>query len=265
MKTNVQIQERLRYLGFYQGRIDGDLGPISRAAIKAFQKVEGLVQDGIAGPITLAHLFHNGKENLEGDEGPFTREAILHVAPTAREDIIDVLCNSEFEFRAAGVTTPLRLAHFLAQICVETGGLKSLSENMNYSAKRITQVWPSRFRTLASAQPFANNPQKLANKVYGGRLGNREIGDGWLFRGGGMLQTTGRYNYGKAGHENDPEALRQPRTALSSALKYWTDHKINEVADLDMVSMVRKRINGGSIGLDEARRYLKRAKDALGA
>lgn len=80
----------------------------------------------------------------------------------------------------------------MAQVLHETGGLTVLVENMNYRAERIVQVWPSRFRTIEEATPYAHNPEKLANKVYGGRMGNTHPGDGWRFIGRGLLQITGR-------------------------------------------------------------------------
>lgn len=103
--------------------------------------------------------------------------------------------------------TPLaHLAAILAEAHHETGGqFQPVSENLNYSAKRLTEVWPSRFPTLAAAAPYANNPQKLANKVYGGRLGNVDPSDGWLFRGRGLAQITGRENYARFGIAGVPD------------------------------------------------------------
>lgn len=103
--------------------------------------------------------------------------------------------------------TPLaHLAAILAEAHHETGGqFQPVSENLNYSAKRLTEVWPSRFPTLAAAAPYAGNPQRLANKVYGGRLGNVDPGDGWLFRGRGLAQITGRENYARFGIAGVPD------------------------------------------------------------
>ena len=98
------------------------------------------------------------------------------------------------------------VAAILGEAHHETGGkFQPVTENLNYSAKRLTQVWPSRFPTISSARPFEKNPQKLANAVYGGRLGNTASNDGWLFRGRGLAQITGRENYRKFGIENAPE------------------------------------------------------------
>lgn len=103
-------------------------------------------------------------------------------------------------------TSRLHLAAILAEAYHETGGaMQPVTENLSYSAKRLMQVWPGRFPTLASAQPFANNPRKLANRVYGGRLGNTGGDDGWLYRGRGFAQITGRTNYQKFGIAGAPD------------------------------------------------------------
>ncbi|KSV64026.1 lytic enzyme [Sinorhizobium sp. GW3] len=112
-------------------------------------------------------------------------------------------------------TSLLHLAAILAEAYHETGGaMQPVSENLNYSAKRLTEVWPGRFPTIASAKPFANNPRKLANRVYGGRLGNVADDDGWLFRGRGLAQITGRTNYAKFGLAGAPETAGDMVTAI---------------------------------------------------
>lgn len=189
-----------------------------------------------------------------------TAERLKRFAPKSRADIVQALVNGQDEIREADITTPLRLQHFLAQIWPETGGLRVLEENLRYSAARLQQVWPKRFPTLASAQPYANDPEALAFKVYNGRLGNVDPDDAWRYRGRGLLQTTGRANYRAAGYEGDPNALSRPDVALSSALKFWEDNGCNALADRDDVGALRKRINGGSNGLDEARAALVKAR-----
>lgn len=112
--------------------------------------------------------------------------------------------------------TPLfHLAAILSEAYHETGGkMQPVTENLNYSAKRMTQVWPKRFPTIASAQPYAGNPQKLANKVYGGRLGNDGPNGGWLYRGRGLAQITGKTNYAKFGLASNPDAASGMATAI---------------------------------------------------
>jgi len=188
-----------------------------------------------------------------------TEARIRAFAPSAMPGIVTALA-APGALSAAGITLPLRLHHFMAEIAVESGGLSKLEENLNYSAKRLTQVWPKRFPTIAAATPFARNPEALANKVYGGRLGNTQPGDGWRYRGSGLMQTTGRENFRAVGHEDDPETLRHPVGVLASALKFWSDHGCNAIADRDNLLKLRITINGGTNGLDDAKVWLAKAK-----
>lgn len=189
-------------------------------------------------------------------------DQLKRFAPAGRADVLQEIAARMSDFEAVGITTRLRFQHFITQAAVETQGLTRLEENLNYSAKRLTQVWPKRFPNMSAALPYANNPQALANKTYGGRLGNKVSGDGWLYRGSGIFDTTGRENYAKAGYEDHPELLRQPKAALSSALKYWSDHNLNPLADADNVKSIRIAVQGGNppLGLDDAIEYLQRAK-----
>lgn len=159
------------------------------------------------------------------------------------------------------------LASFLGQILHESAGLTQFGENLSYSAERLTQVWPSRFPTLESAQPYARNPEALANKVYGGRMGNIYIGDGWRFRGRGPIQLTGRDNYRAVGDlmgqdlTSLPELLEQPRYALESAIAWWEDRIPDSmVGDTERVT---RRVNGGLTGLADRERLTDLAEGAL--
>jgi len=192
-----------------------------------------------------------------------TEAVIRRVAPKARADIVAGLVTAQNELTAAGLNTKARLAHFIAQICTETGGLQHTEENLNYSAKRMMKVFPSRFRTLAAATPFAHNPEKFANRVYGGRLGNNSTGDGFKYRGGGLIQTTGKINYTSAGFADRPDDLRKMPDALISALKFWTMHGCNAFADKNQMVGLRKRVNGGKNGLEECKKFHAKAVAAL--
>lgn len=177
------------------------------------------------------------------------------------------------------INTPHRAAAFLAQIAHESGELRRLVENLNYSAERLMQVWPKRFPTLQKAQQYAHNPSKLANLVYANRLGNGDEarGDGWNFRGRGLIQLTGRGNYqtvGQALHlslASQPELLEQPTAAALSAAHFWKARGLNELADdrnednddADFEQITRI-INGGLNGLNERKRYWQTAKRVLG-
>lgn len=188
-----------------------------------------------------------------------TPELIRRFAPNARPDIVAGLVAGWPRIHAAGIDTPKRLQHFMAETGNETGLFTTLEENLNYSATRIRQVWPSRFRSIAAAKPFAHNPRALANKVYGGRMGNVEPDDGWRYRGGGLIQTTGRSNYRKAGFEHDPDAVRRMPGALDAALEFWTRNRINPLVDAGDLAAERRKLNGGRIGLENVRLLVNRA------
>lgn len=170
-----------------------------------------------------------------------------------------------------------RIAAFLAQVGHESGQLSRLSENLNYSAKRLMQVWPGRFPTIETAQKYENNPEKLADYIYAKRLGNGDeaSGDGWRYRGRGLIQLTGRGNYRAAaigiGHplEENPELLLQFLPAALSAAWFWKSHGLNELADdwgdngLDDFRTITRKINGGTVGFKERVALWKRAKEVL--
>jgi putative chitinase len=171
------------------------------------------------------------------------------------------------------ILTRLRLAHFVAQLGHESGGFSRVEENLNYTAVRIREVWGERFATNAMAEPYARNPIALANLVYASRNGNGPVasGDGWTYRGRGLIQLTGRRNYRAAGAalgiplEADPEQARSPWNACLIAGWFWQQAKCNAAADRGEAGLaaVTRAINGGQTGLqDRANRY-ERALAAL--
>ena len=159
----------------------------------------------------------------------------------------------------------LRVVHFMAQVLHEAGALTLQSENLNYSAARLVQIWPRRFRPLGPLDPalYANNPEKLANEVYGARMGNCAAGDGYLYRGRGLLQLTGKDSYVRATtflrqrSPGAPDLVREPDAVLSAAwcldvaAAEWAARGCNQAADADDVAGVTRLINGGEIGLAE--------------
>lgn len=156
-----------------------------------------------------------------------------------------------------------RVAAFFANLMEESGRLARLEENLNYSTKRLTQVWPRRFPTYAIAAGYAGKPQKLANYVYGDRNGNRgsHTDDGWTYRGGGWMQTTGRGNYRATGEAmgldlvSHPELLRIPQFAVMSACVEWDRRGCNELADAGKLRATRKKINGGYNGMAHVEQF----------
>lgn len=193
-------------------------------------------------------------------------------APQAHLDTF--LARHEALFDEYGIgATRNRLHFFLAQIGHESGGLTITEENLNYSAPRLMAVWPSRFRTLGAAEPFARNPQKLGNNVYANRMGNGDTasGDGFRYRGRGYAQITGRDGYREVGDlarlnlETAPEKAAQADHALRSACAFWAWKKLSPVADRgDFVELTR-RWNGGTIGMDERRQWLVRVQNVVPA
>lgn len=157
---------------------------------------------------------------------------------------------------------------FLGQVLHESGKLERIEEGLSYSADRLMAVWPTRFPTIADANLYARNPERLANKVYGGRLGNSISGDGYKFRGRGLIQVTGRDNYRAVGKvlgmdlEANPEALVEPEVALRASIAWW-EGNIPDAIMGDIVK-VSKRVNGGTTGLADRRELTDKAGEALG-
>ena len=175
-------------------------------------------------------------------------------------------------FAKYDISTPVRQAFFVGQCAHESNNFTRLEEGLNYSASRLMAVWPSRFPTLEAAAPYANNPEKLANKVYGGRadLGNKEDGDGFKFHGRGCIQLTGRDLYERCGEAigadliNQPQLLVEPHYAAMSAAWFWNKKGLNTLADSKDYDTMTKRINGGLIGLDDRKAKIAKAISVLG-
>jgi putative chitinase len=171
--------------------------------------------------------------------------------------------------------TPLRVAHFIAQTLHESGAYTREFENLNYRAERLAAVWPSRFQPGGPLDPqrYANNPQLLADAVYGGRMGNIDPGDGYRYRGRGLLQLTGRGGYAAAtievrrGHCDAPDFVRDPDAVscaswcLQVAAAVWAAKDCNVLADRDDVCALTARLNGGTVGLAERQEWTRRTRE----
>ena len=160
-------------------------------------------------------------------------------------------------FQRYDITTPLRMAAFIGQCHHESGGFNTLHENLNYSAAGLCKTWPSRFPTLEDAQPYNRNPDMIANKVYSGRMGNTEDGDGALYIGRGCIQLTGKTSYTLAGDAlnvdflHSPDLVAVPKYAALTAGWFWNKRGLNKEADAKDYTGMTKKINGGIIGLDD--------------
>jgi len=165
------------------------------------------------------------------------------------------------------INTPLRQAAFIGQCQHESANFKVLQENMNYSAAGLMKTWPSRFPTLEVAQPYHRKPEKIANKVYSGRMGNgnEESGEGWLYHGRGIIQLTGKSNYMMASDSlkedfvRSPDLVLTPRWAVLTAGWYWNKRSLNMVADKKDYTDMTKKINGGLIGLSDRVAHINQA------
>lgn len=172
------------------------------------------------------------------------------------------------------IDTPLRLSHFLANCYHESGGFKSVVENLNYSSKRLLQIFKSYFKTEAEAELYAGNPQKIASRVYGSRIGNGDEStlDGWKYRGRGYIQLTGRSNYFNFDKFVEDDIILNPdlvstKYPLLSAAFFWNSVKLNSISDrgsdLDTITAVRRKINGGTNGLNDVNKYFNKYYNIL--
>ncbi|AXF41509.1 hypothetical protein SHAb15599_00155 [Acinetobacter phage SH-Ab 15599] len=165
-----------------------------------------------------------------------------------------------------------RIAMFFGNVSVESSNFSRLVENLNYSAERLMEVFPSKFKTSAQANAYARNPQKIANYVYANKIGNgnEASGDGWRYRGQGIIQLTGRGNYAdfqrsepSSGAVNNPESLQQKQNAALSACWFWGNKSLNRQADAGNWAVVVKRINAASLHFEERTTMYKRALSVL--
>jgi putative chitinase len=194
--------------------------------------------------------------------------------PKARAGHLEAIAETGEDLLAQfGISeTPIRLSYFLAQIGHESGGLSIAEESLYYRAERMCAVWPRRFPTVAAAEPFAHNPEALANNVYANRMGNGppESGDGWAYRGRGYIQITGRDGYERVGAVawldlvNEPDLAASPEHALHVACAFWRWKDLNPLCEPGGFVAVTKRINGGTNGMADRREWLQKVERILG-
>lgn len=258
-----KLQEKLGLNG------DGTFGPKTTEAVKSFQLKNALTPDGIVGPKTWETIMGKnlvvdtpqvvsqlGGLKLDKLKGHIPDSVIAQIPDTATKFKID---------------TPLKLAHFLAQCGHESGGFKVVNENLNYSADGLKKIFPKYFPGNL-AESYSRNPEKIAAKVYGGRMGNGDEStkEGWKFRGRGYIQLTGKHNYtefGKAINEDmvsNPDMVASNYPLLSAAWFFHKNclHKCVDSSDA-CVTSVTKCVNGGTIGLADRLKHFKEYYDLL--
>ena len=237
---------------------DGIIGPATRKAQQQFAEKP-------ATPVPTSTECHT---SVEGD--CVTTDLLKKLFPTNKN--CDALCTAlcavlpKYE-----INTPNRIAAFLAQCGHESGGFTVLQENLNYSAEGLRKIFPSRFATVAAAQPYHRQPEKIANKIYCDRMGNgpESSGEGYKFRGRGAIQLTGKENYSnfaKSIGKSLDETVAYCETlegAICSAAWFWTTRKLNVCADCGDILSMTKKINGGTIGLESRKKHYEEALYAI--
>jgi putative chitinase len=204
-----------------------------------------------------------------------TLDHLSHLAPNARSSYRQAFENGPSILALSGISdSPLRVAHFMAQVLHESTGLSLQIESLNYSPQRLPMVWPTRFKPKGPLDPalYAHNQEKLGNEVYGGRLGNDQPGDGFKYRGRGLLQLTGKDSYRSATTsvriQNPaapdfviaPDEVFSAQWCLAVAAAEWAAKGCNALADQDNVQRVTRAINGGLIGLNDRMEWLRLTK-----
>lgn len=238
---------------------DGSFGPGTEKAVKEWQTKNGLTADGIAGPATLEKM---GVSLPTVQKETLKTERLKGNVPDSVINEISLIADK------FGIITNLRLAHFLAQCAHESGNFKAVTENLNYSKDGLMRVFPKYFPgTLAES--YANQPEKIASRVYGSRMGNGDelSKEGFKFRGRGFLQTTGKENYKKLGDFLGVDLLSNPDLVattypLASAGYFFNSNNLWSICDEgssdDVVGKVTKRVNGGYLGLEHRLQEFKK-------
>lgn len=250
---------------------DGIFGKGTEQAVKNFQTKNGLSPDGIVGEQTWQKIMGQGV--LITEPAPVAQVVSQPIASVGGlkleklkghipDSVIAQIPDTAAKF---GIDTPIKLAHFLAQCGHESGGFRVTSENLNYSAQGLKNIFPKYFRTVI-AENYARNPQKIANLVYGNRMGNgpESSGDGFKYRGRGYIQLTGKDNYsafGKAIGEDiasNPDLVQNKYPLLSAAWFFYRNclKKCVDASDAT-VTAVTKCVNGGTIGLPDRLKHFK--------
>ena len=234
---------------------DGDFGPGTEKLVKEWQAANGLTADGLVGDGTWAKMFGSAPVAAPVVSGTLKLEKLKGHVP---DSVIVQIPDAATKF---GITTNLRLAHFLSQCGHESGGFKAVSENLNYSADGLVKIFGKYFNATTAAG-YARNPEKIASKVYASRMGNGDEAskEGFKFRGRGYIQLTGKENYTKFGKFIGEDIASNPdlvatKYPLASAAFFFNSNGLwaicDKGADTATVTAVTKRVNGGVIGLDD--------------
>jgi len=247
---------------------DGNFGPGTEKALKEWQAKTGLPADGIAGTATFQRLGLGPIETPVAEAAATSVPASDFKLAALKGHIPDsVIAQIPDTAKKFNITNPLRLAHFLAQCGHESGGFKAVQENLNYSADGLKKIFPKYFPGNLN-ESYARNPEKIASRVYGGRMGNGDetTGEGYKFRGRGYIQLTGKQNYTNFAKFIGEDTVANPdlvatKYPLASAAFFFDSNKLWSIcdkgADDATVTAVTKRVNGGTIGLPDRIKHFK--------
>jgi len=245
----------------------GKFGPKTEAAVKDWQSKNGFVGDKTWG-IVMGLTEQVSAPTVITEPAPVKSVGGLKLEKLKGhipDSVISMIPDTAAKFQ---IDTPLRLSHFLAQCGHESGGFRLTKENLNYSAKGLNGTFKKYFPTLESAVPYERKPDKIANKVYGGRMGNgpESSGEGAKFCGRGYIQLTGKENYTAFGKSINEDILSNPdkvasNYALLSAAWFFSKNGLHKMADEGssdtVVTKITKRVNGGTIGLEDRIKHFK--------
>jgi putative chitinase len=247
----------------------GNFGPKTEEAVKLWQSTHGLTADGVVGDKTWAMIMGEQEHSQVQQQAVAVTNSTGLKLEKLKGHIPDaVIAMIPAVAQKFQIDSALRLAHFLAQCGHESGGFRLTKENLNYSAKGLNGIFKKYFPTLESALPYERKPDKIANKVYGGRMGNgpEASGDGAKFCGRGYIQLTGKDNYTAFGKSIGEDVCANPQVvaekyALLSAAWFFSKNGLHKMADGGatdaVVTSITKRVNGGTIGLADRIKHFK--------
>jgi putative chitinase len=248
---------------------DGIFGAGTEKKVKEWQSTNGLTPDGIVGDGTWSKMFPttSTKPEIVKEDVVITKTSNFKLEKLKGHIPDSVIAQIPDTAQKFNITTPLRLAHFLAQCGHESGGFKHIQENLNYSADCLKKIFPKYFPGNL-AESYARNPEKIASKVYGGRMGNGDetTKEGYKFRGRGYIQLTGKQNYTNFAKFIGEDTVANPdlvanKYPLASAAFFFDSNKLwaicDKGADDATVTAVTKRVNGGVIGLSDRIKHFK--------
>jgi putative chitinase len=246
----------------------GNFGPKTEEVVKAWQIKNGLTADGIVGPATWAKLMGATPTPATPSPAPISIPPSTFKLDKLKGHIPDtVIAQIPDTAKKFNITNPLRLAHFLAQCGHESGGFRATEENLNYSAKGLKAIFPRYFPNNL-AESYARQPEKIASKVYGSRMGNgaEATKEGYKFRGRGYIQLTGKNNYTQFAKFIGEDTVANPdlvktKYPLASAAFFFDVNKLWAICDRGddeaTITAVTKRVNGGTIGLADRIKHFK--------